>query len=103
MTDTGQLNTAIANGTGQGILTGLIGAQGAVGVFLRAEAGSTKDNIEGAASASQIYAGGFVVAPAPFRLWQPMPTLRRIMQIRLGRMNGHYMQHQRQRILGGHS
>ena len=61
--DTGQLNTAIANGTGQGILTGLIGAQGAVGVFLRAEAGSTKDNIEGAASASQIYAGGFVVAP----------------------------------------
>ena len=50
-------------GTGQGILTGLIGAQGAVGVFLRAEAGSTKDNIIGAASASQIYAGGFVVAP----------------------------------------
>ena len=62
-TDAGQLDTAIANGTGQGILTGLIGAQGAVGVFLRAEAGSTKDNIEGAASASQIYAGGFVAAP----------------------------------------
>ena len=64
-TDAGQLDTAIANGTGQGILTGLIGAQGAVGVFLRAEAGSTKDNIEGAASASQIYAGGFVAAPPP--------------------------------------
>ncbi len=46
-----------------GILTGLIGAQGAVGVFLSANAGSTKDNIEGAANVNAIYVGGFVAAP----------------------------------------
>ena len=45
-----------------GILTGLIGEQGAVGVFLQANTGSTKDNIEGAAS-SNGYVGGFVAAP----------------------------------------
>ncbi|MCA8833981.1 MAG: hypothetical protein K8953_02750, partial [Proteobacteria bacterium] len=45
-----------------GILTGLIGEQGAVGVFLAADAGSTKDNIIGATSGG--YVGGFVAAPA---------------------------------------
>ena len=57
--DTGQLS----RDTPDGILTGLIGAQGAVGVFILAEAGSTKDNILGDANANQIYAGGFVAAP----------------------------------------
>ena len=57
--DTGQLSRA----TPDGILTGLIGAQGAVGVFLSGNAGSTKDNIIGAANASGRYGGGFVVAP----------------------------------------
>ena len=57
--------TASANG----ILTGLIGAQGAVGVFISASDigavnGSTKDNIKGDAS-SNGYVGGFVAAPPP--------------------------------------
>ncbi|MCA8833989.1 MAG: hypothetical protein K8953_02790, partial [Proteobacteria bacterium] len=54
--------------TPDGILTGLIGEQGAVGVFLAAANigevnGSTKDNIMGVTSGG--YVGGFVVAP-PF-------------------------------------
>ncbi len=51
--------TASANG----ILTGLIGAQGAVGVFLAGTAGSTKDNIEGDGNSGTAYGGGFVAAP----------------------------------------
>ena len=51
-----------------GILTGLIGAQGAVGVFLSgsnigAVNGSTKDNIIGNADSGVAYVGGFVAAP----------------------------------------
>ncbi|MCA8834234.1 MAG: hypothetical protein K8953_04030, partial [Proteobacteria bacterium] len=64
-TDTGQLAAAIANGNNGAILTGLIGEQGAVGVFLRANADSTKDNILDAANTTDGYVGGFVVAPAP--------------------------------------
>ena len=59
--DTGQLSRATPNG----ILTGLIGEQGAVGVFLAADAGSTKDNIINTENANGRYVGGFVVAPAP--------------------------------------
>ena len=51
-----------------GILTGLIGAQGAVGAFISgsdigAVNGSTKDNIEGDADAGVAYVGGFIAAP----------------------------------------
>ncbi|MCA8834250.1 MAG: hypothetical protein K8953_04110, partial [Proteobacteria bacterium] len=64
-TNAGQLAAAIANGNNGAILTGLIGAQGAVGVFLRANADSTKDNILDAANTTDGYVGGFVAAPAP--------------------------------------
>ena len=52
-----------------GILTGLIGAQGAVGAFISgsnigAVNGSTKDNIIGNADSGVAYVGGFVAAPA---------------------------------------
>ncbi len=46
-----------------GILTGLIGQYGAVGVFLAG--GGTKEAIPDAASATDGYAGGFVVSGAP--------------------------------------
>ena len=51
-----------------GILTGLIGEQGAVGVFLAADnigevGGSTKEAIIGGSTNANAYAGGFVAAP----------------------------------------
>ena len=58
--DGGDLATSV---TANGILSGLIGEQGAVGVFLAG--GAPKETIVGASSATDIYAGGFVVSGAP--------------------------------------